>query len=265
MNEQEQAELVRQSALSGMSEQTAKAAQTSAATNFYVQEQEKNLAETQLEVETILIEARHLLRQDILEDGGDGRLKWVDIKDEKQRALTDWGVERLMQSLKAYINKNTLLSNFSEEQINKRMLKFMLALNGLLLMKYEFLFRQPTFEECKEILLSRIDEKKKLKVFALEIVGVVPNEGKIKKEMLFEVEHKVEYEINKIKQEQRKQKLREYELLITQLEAMVEATHNRAWKGEERGSIRRHTNISEVIGQQRPMPKEGGSFFKWGK
>ena len=50
-------------------------------------------------------------------------------------------------------------------------------------------------------------------------------------------------------------------MIFTQLEALVEATHNRAWKGEERGSLRRHFNISEVIGGRPPMP-EKKSF--WG-
>jgi len=44
---------------------------------------------------------------------------------------------------------------------------------------------------------------------------------------------------------------------------IVESTHNRAWKGEERGSLRRHLNISEVIGggqQQQQKQKRWGLF-----
>jgi len=54
-------------------------------------------------------------------------------------------------------------------------------------------------------------------------------------------------------------------MIFTQLNALVEATHNRAWKGEERGSLRRHFNISEVIGGKSPMPEKQGGFFGWGK
>ena len=47
---------------------------------------------------------------------------------------------------------------------------------------------------------------------------------------------------------------------------MVFATLNRAWKGEERGSLRRHTNISEVIGQSpRQQMQETGGIFRWFK
>ena len=54
-------------------------------------------------------------------------------------------------------------------------------------------------------------------------------------------------------------------MIFTQLNALVEATHNRAWKGEERGSLRRHFNISEVIGGKSPIPESKGGFFGWGK
>jgi len=71
-------------------------------------------------------------------------------------------------------------------------------------------------------------------------------------------------EIEKIKQEQTKLNLREFEMIFTQLKALVESTHNRAWKGEERGSLRRHFNISEVIGGGSPMPQKK-SWFGLGK
>ena len=86
------------------------------------------------------------------------------------------------------------------------------------------------------------------------------DEDKIKEEVSKEVEPRIEYETQKIKQEQIKLNLREFEMIFTQLRALVEATHNRAWKGEERGSLRRHFNISEIIGGK-PQQQEKR---KWG-
>ena len=86
------------------------------------------------------------------------------------------------------------------------------------------------------------------------------DENKIKGEVIKEIEPRIEYEIQKIKSEQVKLNLREFEMVFTQLRALVEATHNRAWKGEERGSLRRHFNISEIIGG-RPQQQEKK---KWG-
>jgi len=264
MNEQEYEHMMEQNAQIGQVNQLAQAQQATSNSNYYLQEQEKNLAETQLDVNEILSEAYHLLKQDVLVEQDDGLIRWKPLPDAKQRALTDWGVDRIMQLLKAYINKNTLLSNFDDVTINRRMLKFMLALNGMMLMKYEHLFRKPTFEECKQILKNRLEEKKQVKMFSMEMAGLKPDEETIKKDILLELEDRIESELEKIRHEQRKEKLREYEVLITQLEAMVEATHNRAWKGEERGSIRRHTNISEIIGAK-PSMKEKGGVFGWMK
>lgn len=231
---------------------------------YYYQEQEKNLAETQLDVDTIKSDIYHLLRQDALKIYPDGRSEWKDIVNIRDRTLTDWGVDRIMQTINFYINKNTLLSNFDEKQIKSLMYRFVGELNDLVLMKYEFLFRRPTLEECQKILSERLDDKRKLRVFAIEILGGNPDEKQIKKEILLEMENRIEEEIAKIREEQRKEKLREYGLLMAQLEAIVFATYNRAFRGEERGSIRRHTNISEVIGGRTAMPTNNrGGMLKW--
>jgi len=268
MNTEEIDSLMEQANIQG---QIGQAAQASAAAQYYVQEQEKNLAETQLEVESIITRIYHLLRQDILRPSKEreGDLDWCPIKDATERALTDWGVDRIMQVVHFYINKNILLSNFDEKQIDRIMLRFCIELNDLVLLKYQILFRSPTFEECKEILKTRLEEKKKLKSYVREILGEViskEKEKEIEDEIIRELEGKIEHEIQKIKEEQRKEKLREYGLLMAQMEAMVYATYNRAFRGEERGSIRRHTNISEVIGNRPSASKgEGGGMFKWMK
>ena len=238
-------------------------AQASAAAQYYLEEQQKNLAETQLEVESITERVYHLLKQDFLKPLDDGRIDWQPITDQKKRTLTDWGVDRIMQVVHFYLNKNTLLSCFDEPQINRIMLRFCNELNDLVLLKYEVLFRRPTFEECKEILLERIDEQRKLKMFSAEIIGVRLDPAAVKEQLLKEAEKKIEYELKKIREEQIKEKLKEYGLLMAQLEAMVYATYNRAYRGEERGSIRRHTNISEVIGNRPMGQKESGGMFKW--
>ena len=240
-------------------------AQQSAATQYYIQEQEKSLAEAQLECDKTLNEIYHLLRQDILKPNEKGMMDWYPI-DKKFRALTDQGVDRWMQVMKFYINKDTLLSNFSEEQINKRMLEFCYALNANIFLKYELYFYKPSFEECVDILKSRLKEKSDLKKYARDILGLPVKEKEINDEIVARAEYRIEDEINKIRKERIRQNLREYELLFVQMKAIVEAVHNRALKGEERGSLRRHTQISEILGNKmtQPQQKEGG-MFKWVK
>ena len=226
---------------------------------FQMEESEKNLAEAQLDCEETLTKIHHLLKQDKLALTDTG-FEWVALEDPKKRTLTDEGVDKIMQVIQSYINKETLLSNFDEKTISRRMLEFSLSLSALMFMKYEIYFRTPTLEECKEILNVRIKEKIKRKKITLEINGQEVNEEKIKKEVSEEVGERIGYELLKIKQEQTKLNLREFEMIFTQLKALVESIHNRAWKGEERGSLRRHFNISEVIGGNAPSPEKKGFF-----
>ena len=251
-----------QTAIQGQAGQNAAA---SAQAQFYNQEKELGLADAQLEVDTIKEDIFHLLRQDIKELEK-GKMKWVDLKSQKERTLSDWGVDRIMQVIHFYINKNTLLSNFSEEQINRLMLKFIKELNDLILLKYQILFREPSFEECKEIILKKLDNRKKMKLFSLEVLGQKGDDKKIKEELLEEAEATLEKEMEKVRKETKKEKIRDYGLIIVQLEIIVFATLNRAWKGEERGSLRRHMNVSELVGSKPiPMQQNKGGVFSWGR
>ena len=230
----------------------------------YIDEQEKTLAEAQLDCEQTKTKIFHLLKQDVLRPNKEnGMLEWHSLPDKKQLVLTDLGVDRIMQVVESYINKETLLSNFDAKQIDRRMLKFCHALNANMFMKYELYFRTPTLSECKEIIMSRLNERRELKNFAAEMLGQIPDKKIIEDETLREVENRIEKEITKVRQEKMKQNLREYEMLFTQIEALVEATHNRAFRGEERGSIRRHMNVSEVIGGGIKMPQKQGGIPKW--
>jgi hypothetical protein len=232
---------------------------------YQMEEVEKNLADSQLDCETTLNKIYHLLKQDALKLNDEGILDWHPISDAKKRVLTDDGVDKIMQIVQSYINKETLLSNFDDKVIQRRMLDFSLSFSALMFMKYEIFFRTPSMEECQEILKAKIDEKVWKKKMSCDLLGKEFNEVKIRKEILDEFEDRIEYELSKIKQEQTKLNLREFESLFHQIKALVEATHHRAWKGEERGSLRRHFNISEVIGGGQPQQKKGGSWFGFGK
>jgi len=251
--------------LHNASQQGALIANQSRQLQYQMEEGEKNLAEAQLDCNETLTKINHLLKQDVLKVNEGGVLDWEDIDDERKRVLTNEGVDKIMQVMQSYINKETLLSNFDEKTIARRMLQFSLSFSALIFLKYEIFFRSPTLIECKEILKERIDEKISNKQMTAEILGKEFNEIQIKKEILNDMEPRIEYELNKIKAEKTKLNLREFEMIFTQLNALVEATHNRAWKGEERGSLRRHFNISEVIGGRSPMPEKQGGFFGWGK
>jgi hypothetical protein len=258
--EQPYNEVAEQVGLHAQNQQGNLVANQSRQLQYQMEEAEQNLAEAQLDCEQTLNKIYHLLKQDNLQPNADGVLEWTEIKDSKKKVLTEEGVEKIMQIMTSYINKETLLSNFDDKMIMRRMLEFSLSLSAVLFMKYEIYFRTPSLEECKDILHNRIDDRIKRKILNLQLMRRPVDEKQIEQEVLLELEPRIENEILKIKQEQTKLNLREFEMIFTQLRALVESTHNRAWKGEERGSLRRHFNISEVIGGRPQMPEKK----KWG-
>ncbi len=234
------------------------------ASQYYMQEQEKGLVDIQLEVDSIKSDIYHLLKQDKLGTDDDGKIDWNPLENQSERTLSDWGVERIMQIIHFYINKNALLSNFSEEQIRTLMLGFMLAINNLILLKYQELFYNLSFKQCKEIIEGDIEKKKEMIKFRVDMNKNLDS-AKLIRELEMEYEDNLERYIDKIKSDSRKEKIRDYELIIKQLEFQVLATLNRAWKGEERGSIRRHTNISELYGGRPQGTKKEGGMLSWGR
>ncbi len=261
MDEKEREELYQ---TTGLAQQAGDQAHKAAATEFFLEEQYKSLAEAQLEVETTMKNLYHRLRQDIYKpDEKNEKMSWHPIGDAKKRKLTDDGVEKIMEIISWYVNKENLLSNFDEDQINNIMKDFRLAVTANILMRYKIYFREPSIEECKEILDKRLKEHMKIKGYSYEVLDKEIDEKKIKEEVLSEVGQRIEYEIKKIRETKLKENLSEFELLFISLSQLVLATLNRAYRGEERGSLRRHQSIQEIIGGKPQMPKgeHKNSFF----
>jgi hypothetical protein len=259
MNQDEIAQNVDMSQILG---QAGGQATLGAAAQVYLDEQNRALAEKQLDVKRMRAECFYLLKQYTWNPGEDGE-EWTALTDKSSRILTDWGVDRLMQIIHFYINQSNLLSNFSDDEIRYLMQKFLLEINDLILLKYEFIFVQPSFEDCEKILKERLNNKIKLKMFSEEVIGLIPDEKKITDTALRLIEGRVDYEIKKIRQEQMKQRLREFSMILAQLEVIVLGALNRALNGEERGSLRRHTQMLEMIGASTQQAKETGGMFKW--
>ncbi len=228
----------------------------------YVMEQaEKGLAEAQLDVDEMINEIHNLLQGKQYVETSPGIREWKEPKDNR-RTLTDWGVQRIIQSIRFHINKNNLLSNYNEQQINRLMYRFMTEMNNMILLKYERLFVEPSFEECKTILKAKMKERENLKKFTLELLGQQPKDAEISKEIKEEMEGRIEEEMRSIKQTQRKERLKEYGLIMEELEAAVYATYNRAYRGEERGSLRRHSHFSEIISPTPISPEKSAGIFR---
>ena len=259
MNEQEYGEAVAHSQISDATTNN-----SANASQLFLEEKERGIVDIQLEVDTIKADIYHLLKQDVYKVDDQDGAKWETLKNKAERILSDWGVDRIMRAIHFYVNKNTLLSNFDENQIRTLMLRFVTELNDLMLQKYETLFAQPTFEECEKIIELRINDKIKLALLAAKMSGNTIDEVDVRTKLMKEMN--LEKEVTKIKEEERKKKIRDYGLMMAEIETMVYATLNRAYRGEERGSIRRHTTISELYGQQKGNPpQEKGGNYPWSR
>lgn len=99
--------------------------------------EEKDLMRYQLEIDELLEKIEHLLRGDIAKRDAKGNIIWVSPENEKDWIFNHYGVQRIMSIACMYINKNTMLSNYDELTINKKILDLGNELNDLIFTSYE--------------------------------------------------------------------------------------------------------------------------------
>ena len=262
MNEQEQAgyeQLIREAELRGNEEKVRNLQQES-----ILMQQEKSMIQEQLDLTDELERIDYLLRGYVIEKNDDtGESKWVAPLDNDFIILSDYGVHLIRNTIAWYLNKNTLLSNYDEETINHKMEDFACDLTDTIFMEYEKVFKYPTFEDCKKAMGERILNKKNLRVYALEILGKEITEEKkaeIEQQILREIEPTLQKELEKLKIQIMKNKLKRFMILIREIQDAVHSTYLRALNGQERKTLREHAHISETRGSNpfsNPQQKSG--------
>lgn len=221
---------------------------------FSLDKQETNLVKEQLSLGHELMIIENLLRGKVLKHDENGISRWHDPIDKDMIVLSEYGVHLIMNTILFYINKNTLLSNYDEETIDRKMEDFAIELSDTIFMEYEKVFMYPTFEECKEQLEKRIDKKKDLRMFANKLLDKEEPEEVIKKNIIKEMENRIDYEIEKISEQIMKNKLKRFSLLVRAIQDAVHSTYLRAYGGQERRTLRQRIHISEVSGGKEAAP-----------
>jgi hypothetical protein len=112
----------------------------------------------QLELNDILERAEHILRGDIPKFE-DGHIVWKENPHPENNPLNDVGVQEIMKILAMYINRNTILSDYSNEEINFKVYDFGRAVNNLIFMR-DFEFGMDTQEKRKnyEMLVTELKD-----------------------------------------------------------------------------------------------------------
>jgi hypothetical protein len=96
-----------------------------------------NMIKWQLELNEILERIEHVLRGDQVKYES-GQTIWIKLPEShKDRLLNDLGVQEVLRILSMYLNRNTILGNYTDEEVNDKVFDFGDRLNTLFYTKYE--------------------------------------------------------------------------------------------------------------------------------
>lgn len=95
-----------------------------------------DLIRLQLQMDDILERAEHILRGDVVKFK-DGQLIWGKNPNPKDNTLNEFGVQILLKILSSYLNRNTILSDYDDDEVRIKVFDFGRDINNLIFMKYE--------------------------------------------------------------------------------------------------------------------------------
>lgn len=225
--------------------------------------EEKTAINEQLDLTPELERIYYLLKgYTLTKNSNTGKTDWTEPSSNNMKVLTEYGVQLIMNYIAWYLNKNTLLSNYDEDTINTKMEDFVISLADAAFMLYEKTFNYPTLDDCKEELRLRIQRKVETKSFAYELIQKkVPTPEQreaFEKEIMKDIEQIIEKELDKIKQQLMKDKLKRFELMIRQIQDTVHSSYLRALNGMERKTAREHIHVNETRGiNPMSLPQKG--------
>ena len=119
---------------------------------------EDNIVRWQLELNDILERAEHILRGDI-PTFQEGHIIWTKNPDPENNPLNAVGVAEIMKILSMYVNRNKVLADYSNEEINVKVFDFGRALNNLVFMRdYEMGMDNEEKRKNYEMLITEVKD-----------------------------------------------------------------------------------------------------------
>ena len=107
------------------------------ASTMFQSEENDNLVKWQLDINEELERIEHLLRGNIPKRDSNGNEYWEEPKDDRDKLFNEKGVREILKVLKWYLNKNIILSNFDEDDINLRVKQFANVFSDFIFNNYE--------------------------------------------------------------------------------------------------------------------------------
>jgi hypothetical protein len=99
--------------------------------------QKQNLVELELDFKSELESIERLLRCDIIIRDKDGNECWAENPDKSKVFLNELGVNDFLRNLIVLVNKNKVLANYNDEEINERVRQIKHEIRVLLYNNYE--------------------------------------------------------------------------------------------------------------------------------
>jgi len=231
----------------------------------FMQQEDKSVVKEQLDLSEEITRIDYLIKGYSLEPGTNG-LQWVKPKNEEMIIFSEYGIHLIRNTICWYLNKNLLLSNFDDATIRKKMWDFTNDLIDTIFMEYDKVFLYPDVKACIKVLKERIDKRTEISCYAREVIGKEYDREEIKNAHFKEMEHRIENELEKIKQQIIKDKLKRFVMIIRVIQDSIHATYMRAWKGLERDTLRKYTHVTESRNNSPAFnPQQSGGFWPWTK
>lgn len=133
---------------------------TTASTSLITSGYNENLIQWQLELDSILERIEHLLRGD-RPTFQNGSIMWSKPTNPEDETFNDHGVTEIMKVLSSYVNRNTILSNYSEKTIEGKCYNLGIDLSDLIYLKYE------------RMGMDTVEKRKKYPIIVRQIVDMV--------------------------------------------------------------------------------------------
>jgi len=115
-----------------------------------MQQEDRGMISEQLDLGELLERIHNLLKGYVLKKCEDGVVRWVAPEDNDMIILSDYGVNYIMGAVQWYLNKNTLLSNYDDKQIDAKMEDLSTTMVDDIFMEYDKMFLYPTLDDCKD-------------------------------------------------------------------------------------------------------------------
>ena len=225
-------------------------------------EGQDNLIRWQLDLKEDIDRIYHLLKGDIIKYDDDGNVFYDEPDDPDLMPFNENGVQTIMNVMYFYLNRNTILSNYSEDVIKWKVHDFGWELNDLIFNKYDDMMM--TIDIKKEI-EDLIGHKVTLLKNGKYVANIEYKDGEIYIEELGE---SITDYIDEIRKNHISQKIKLFPMIVRELVDSVHSAYLRAYHGGERESLRtaRTVTQSEPLyhgGMSSPQVSSPQSKSKW--